>query len=83
MRTKHFNKCLGTISDHIKLTFNNNTEAIFKKCRKRLFLLRKVRNMDMNSDMLYRISAAFSFISWFGGCSVKNKQIQQSGERGQ
>ena len=32
------------------LIFNDNTDAIFKMCLKRLFVLRKLRNMDMNSD---------------------------------
>ena len=46
----------------------------------RLFLLRKLRNVDMNSEILqsffwcYTKSVlAFSFISYFGGLRVKNK----------
>ena len=35
-------KCLGTGLDH-SLTFNDNTDAIFRKCQKRLFFLQKTQ----------------------------------------
>ena len=42
-------KYLGTVLDH-KLTFSDNTDTIYKKCQ--VILLRKLRSMDLNIDLL-------------------------------
>ena len=62
-------KYLGAVLDH-KLTFNDKTDAIFR-CQQRLFLLSKLRNMDMNNDLLPSfyggyIESAWTFFSFDG-----------------
>ena len=58
-------KYLDTVLDH-KLTFSDNTDAIFKKRQNRLFLQRKLRKMDMNSDLLQSFYRCWCFLSFQG-----------------
>ena len=72
-------KYLGTIIDN-KLNFNANTDLINSKCQQRLYFLRKLRSLDVNTSVLrtfYRSFIesviTFSFICFYGGLSVQNK----------
>ena len=72
---------LGTVIDS-KLDFNTNTLTIHKKCQSRIYCLQKLRNLRVNEKVLagfYRCFIesvlTFSFMCWFGGLSVKNKNV--------
>jgi len=72
-------KYLGTIIDN-KLSFSQNTDAIYKKCQTRLHFLRKLRSFNVDSTIMslfYKCCIqsilVFSVQSWFGGLSLKNK----------
>ena len=74
-------KYLGTIIDN-KLNFNANTSAIHKKCQSRLYCLQKLRSIQVKQkvlSMFYRCFLesvlTFGFLCWFGGLSVKNKNV--------
>ena len=73
-------KYLGTVLDS-KLNFDQNTDLIQKKCQSRLYLLLKLRNLNVNSSVLQMFYRAFiesvltSFGGWFGSQSVKYKNV--------
>lgn len=74
-------KYLGTVLDE-KLKFVANTDLIHKKCQTRIYLLQKLRNLQVNPKVLqgfYRCFIesvlTFSFICWFGTLSVKSKNV--------
>ena len=67
--------------DH-KLNFNDNTQAIFKKCQSRMYCMQKLRSMGVNSFILqnfYRcfieLILTFGFLIWYGGLSEQNKNV--------
>ena len=69
---------LGTLIDD-KLTFQQNTDAVYKKCQQRMYLLRKLRSLNIRPDILKAFYSShiesvvtFSFLSWFGGLTVSN-----------
>ena len=71
-------KYLGTIIDS-KLTFNENTDNIFRKAQSRLYMLRKLRSFGVSTKTLkifyfcfIESLVTFSFLSWFGGLNTKN-----------
>ena len=74
-------KYLGTVLDS-KLNFDQNTALIQKKCHSRMYLLQKLRNLNVNPSVLQMFYLAFiesvltfSFLGWFGSLSVKNKAV--------
>ena len=74
-------KYLGTVIDN-KLNFNANTTGVHKKCQSRIYCLQKLRSLRVNQDILasfYRCLIesvlTFGFLCWFGGLSVKNKNV--------
>jgi len=74
-------KYLGTILDY-KLSFDSNTRAIQKKCQSRIYCLQKLRSLGVDQFVLGRFYTCciqsvltFGFLSWFGGLSVKNRNI--------
>ena len=74
-------KFLGTVLDS-KLNFDQNTALIQKKCHSRMYLLEKLRNLNVNPSVLQMFYRAFiesvltfSFLGWFGSLSVKNKTV--------
>ena len=74
-------KYLGTVIDN-KLAFDSNTVIINKKCQSRIYLLQKLRNLNVNKSvmqMFYRCFIesvlTFSFLAWYGSLNVKNKNV--------
>ena len=74
-------KYLGTVLDN-KLNFNANTNFIHKKCLPRVFCLQKMRSLDVNVAVLHTLFRSciesvltFLFLCWFGGLSVKSKNV--------
>ena len=72
-------KYLGNIIDH-KLKGNLNVSQIHKKCNQRLYFLRKLRNVKVDSTILTLfytsiIQSVLSFCisSWFGSCLEGDK----------
>ncbi len=72
-------KYLGTHIDN-KLTFQENTDFIFKKAMQRLFLLRKLRSFGVSEKVLETVYKSliqsllsFNISVWFGNLSVKNR----------
>ena len=72
-------KYLGTIIDH-KLTWNSNTDYLYKKGHQRLYFLRRLRYLHVDSTILYMFYKTciqsvitFNFLSWFNNLSIKNK----------
>ena len=72
-------KYLGTIFDD-KLSFDINTDEIVKKCRRRLYFLRKLNSFSVNKTILTLFYKSyiesvlcFSFICWYHNLGVKNK----------
>jgi len=77
----HEYKYLGTTLDD-KLSFDTNTHIINKKCQTRLYFLQKLRSLHVNNSILcsfYRCFIepvlTFGCMCWFGGLTVKNKNI--------
>lgn len=75
---------LGTIFDS-DLKFDKNMEVISKKGQQPIYLLRKLNSFNVSkpiSSVFYRSFIesllTFSFISWFHGLSVKNKNTLSS-----
>ena len=69
---------LGTIID--ELSFNENSDAIHKKCRQRMHVLYTLRSLNVNNMILERCYHAFiqsvlvfSLICWFGSLSAREK----------
>ena len=74
-------KYLGTVIDN-KLNFNANTDAVHKKCQSRVYCLQKLRSLRVNKSVLCTFYKSFiesvltfGFMCWFGGLSVRNKNI--------
>jgi hypothetical protein len=74
-------KYLGTVIDN-KLNFDTNTNIIHKKCQSRIFCLQKLRSLNVNQRVLGNFYKCFiesvltfGFLCWFGGLSVKNKNV--------
>ena len=72
-------KYLGTILDQ-NLSFNDNVDYIHMKAHQRLYLLRKLRNFNVSTDILVTVYRSliesiliFNIVSWYGNLSVKNK----------
>ena len=72
-------KYLGTIID-AKLSWNTNTDAIYKKGLQRLYFMRKLRQFRVEKDMMvlfYRsfVESILTFcsIAWYLSLSVTNK----------
>jgi hypothetical protein len=72
-------KYLGTVVDS-KLSFNENTDYIYKKAQQRLYLLRKLRSFGVSNHVLesvYRCLVesilTFNIVTWYGNLSVKNR----------
>ena len=72
-------KYLGTLIDD-KLTFDENSNVIYKKCRQRMHVLYTLRSLHVNNMILERCYQAFiqsilafSVICWFGSLSAKEK----------
>ncbi len=74
-------KYLGTVLDN-KMTFNEHIDHIHKKCQPRIFLLQRLRNLGINSNILHTFYRSciesvltVSFVCWFGSLSVGNKRV--------
>ena len=53
-------KYLGTVLDS-KLNFDQNTALIQKKCHSRMYLLQKLRNLNVNPSVLQMFYCAFNY----------------------
>ena len=72
-------KYLGTVFDD-KLTWDENTNAVIKKCNQRLYFLRKLNSFSVDKSILKLFYSSFiesvltfSFVCWFFSLSVKNR----------
>lgn len=72
-------KYLGTWFDS-KLKFDTNAESIVKRAQQRVYLLRKLNSFNVNKTILQNFYGSFieslvtfSFICWFKGLSLKDK----------
>ena len=72
-------KYLGTTIDS-KLSFKQNTDEVFRKCRQRLHILYTLRALKVNKTIMERCYQsfiqsvlAFSMICWFGSLGVREK----------
>ncbi len=70
-------KYLGTYIDS-SLTFQINTDHIFKKCSQRLHLLRKLNNFGVSQTILETVYKSqvesilsFNMIMWYGNLNIK------------
>ena len=70
---------LGTLIDN-KLSFNENTTNMVKRCNQRLYCLHRLRSFDVSRKTLQMFYNAFilsilssSFLCWFSNLSVKNR----------
>ena len=73
-------KYLGVLIDD-KLTFTDHTHAVNKKCQQRLYLLRKLSRLHVNTDILhtyYRCHLesilTYAFLAWYGGIAEGEKK---------
>ena len=72
-------KYLGVILDN-KLNYNCHVDHVCKKANQRLFLLRKLKHFQINSNILESVYRSliesiltFSITAWYGNLSVKSK----------
>ncbi|KAK6178302.1 hypothetical protein SNE40_013103 [Patella caerulea] len=72
-------KYLGTIIDD-KLSWNHNTNAVYKKCQQRLYYMRKLRSFHVNQTILSLFYSSFiqsilcfSIQCWYPSLTVQNK----------
>ena len=72
-------KYLGTIIDD-KFTFNQNVIATYKKANSRLYFVRKLSKLNVDSQILEMFYSSivqsiitFSIICWYGNCSMETK----------
>ena len=77
-------KYLGTVFDS-DLNFKANTEALVKRSQQRIHLLRKINSFGVSRPILCTVYLSyieslltFSFICWFGGLSLKDKNSLNS-----
>ena len=73
-------KYLGNIID-CNLSFNQNSEAIFKKCRQRMHVLYTLRAFNVNQRIMERCYKAFiqsvltfSLVCWFGSLCERERK---------
>lgn len=77
-------KYLGTVFDcHLK--FDTNTESIVKRGQQRIHLMRKLNSFNVSERILSNFYCSFieslltfSFICWFNGLSIKDKNSLNS-----
>ena len=76
-------KYLGTVIDD-RLSFEHQIDAVCKKANQRMYFLRKLRNINMDSkfmEMFYSCFIesvlTFAFICWFGSINLKNRNRLQ------
>ena len=62
-----------------KLNFNENTQVVYKKCQQRMYFLRKLRKLNLDSKVLknfyichVQTILTFSFLAWYGSLTVAN-----------
>ena len=74
-------KYLGIIVDN-KLKFDTNTIHIHKKCQSRIYLLQKLRSLNVQQSILQMFYRCFvesvltySFLCWYGSLNVRNKNV--------
>ena len=74
-------KYLGIVLDN-KLNFHENKDFLHKSCQPGVFCFQKLRSLNVSAAVLrtfYRSCIesvlAFSFLCWFGGLSVKSKNV--------
>ena len=72
-------KYLGTLIDN-KLSFSDNSDLIYKKSQQRLYLLRKLRSLDVSRELLQIVYKSlvesvltFNIVVWYGNLGVKGK----------
>ena len=72
-------KYLGTIIDH-RLTFNKNVDSVYKKAKSRLYFVRQLCKLKVDSRILELFYSsilqsviAFSIACWYGNCSTEAK----------
>jgi hypothetical protein len=72
-------KYLGTIIDH-KLTFNQNVDSVYKKANSRLYFVRQLSRLEIDSKILelfytsiVQSVISFSIICWYGNSSAESK----------
>ena len=72
-------KYLGTTIDS-KLTWNSNTDAIYKKGQQRLHCMCRLRQYNVEKGLIVLFhrsfvesALTFSFVSWYGSLSLVNK----------
>ena len=72
-------KYLGTIMDS-KMCFDKNAENVFRKANKRLFFLRKLRNLNTDKRIMELFYSSviesilmFSIVCWHGNCTKRSK----------
>lgn len=72
-------KYLGTIIDS-KLSWNLNTEAIYKKAQQRLYFLRRLRHFNVDRSIMtvfyetfVHSIMTFNILSWYGNITLTNK----------
>ena len=73
-------KYLGTLIDN-KLSFDQNTDSIHKKCRQRLYILYSLRSLRVDAKILQRCYEAFimsvlsfSLVCWYGCLNERQKR---------
>ena len=76
-------KYLGTIIDN-KLTFEPQVDAVCSKAHQRMFFYRKLRNFNVDKTFMKMFYSCFiesvltfSFVSWYGSTTLKNKKRLQ------
>ena len=72
-------KYLGTIIGD-KFTFNQHAENVFKKSNSRMYFLRQLKKLDVDSKIVQLFFTSvvqsvinFSISCWYGNCSVEAK----------
>ena len=76
----HSYKYLGVHIDD-KLTFSDHTHTVNKKCQQRLYLLRKLSRLHVNTDILHTYYLChiesiltYAFMAWFGGLAENERK---------
>ena len=69
-------KYLGVLLDH-KLTFMDHVQQTYSKCQQRLYLLRRLSRLQVDSKILkcfyschVQSLLTYAFLAWYGGLSV-------------
>lgn len=76
-------KYLGTVIDD-RLSFEHQVDAVCKKANQRLYFLRKLRNINIDTKFMKMFYSCFiesvltfAFICWFGSINLKNRNRLQ------